>query len=287
MPLFSAFDAQQLVEKEQERLRAERNKQLEDDLATVFSAIERTAGQGLTRVRIRGLQNRTQESKAYLESLGYTITQDVITWSVPAARQIGSLVELAPAEITAVQDVAFETRFFPTGGIGPFTFSLIDGWIPLGLSWGSLTDQMVITLSGTPTRTGVGYFILQVIDQYNTQSRCRVEWAVTAVEEDFVLEYSVDYLALSADQTQTVNQHLVVTASLPPGLPQTYYDLTLTVPAEPINGQVIGVSILGNPVNLTITAQTIPSVTDQFTQANTVRRFVYRSQNATWYLIQS
>jgi hypothetical protein len=108
---------------------------------------------------------------------------------------------------------------------------------------------------------------------------------VTAVEEDPGPQYSVDYVVVSADQTQAVDQHLVVTAGLPPGLPQTYYDLTLTVPAEPINGQIIGVSILANPVNLTISADTVPAVTDQLTQANTVQKFVYRSQNATWYLI--
>jgi hypothetical protein len=299
MPLFTAFDAQQLVEKEQERLRTELNKQLEDDLATVFTAIERAAAQGQTRVRIRGLQNRTDAEKAYLASLGYTVTTETIvrappelprtvglvTWGLPPAQQIGSPVELAPDEIFASQDVAFETRFFPTGGIGPFTFSLVDGWIPPGLSWGSLTNQTVITLSGTPTRTGVGYFILQVTDQYNTPSRCRVEWAVTAVEEDPGPQYAVDYVDVAADQTQAVDQHLVVTAGLPPGFPQTYYDLTLTVPAEPINGEIIGVSILANPVNLTISADTVPAVTDQLTQPNTVQKFVYRSQNATWYLI--
>jgi hypothetical protein len=290
MPLFTAFDAQQLVEKEQERLRAKLNKEFEDELAAVFAVIERAAAQGRSSVRIRGLQNRRISAKGYLESLGYTVASDVISWPVYArVGTAGSPVELAPNELTAFQDVAFETRFFPNGGVGPFTFSLIDGWIPEGLSWGNLTDQMMITLSGTPARTGVGYFTLEIIDQYKTKSVHQVSWTVNAVQEDLVPEYSVDYVQLAADQTQTAtSEHTVVTAGLPalvPGQPQTYYGLTLTPTTDLVNGQILGVSILTNAVRLTISAQTVPLVTNQLTQPNTVLRFVYRSQNATWYLI--
>lgn len=52
---------------------------------------------------------------------------------------------------------SFSLPTITDGGIGPFTFSVYDGFLPTGLSLSAAG-----TISGTPSTAGVYYFVLQI-----------------------------------------------------------------------------------------------------------------------------
>jgi hypothetical protein len=180
MPLFSAFDAQQLVEQQIELQRQDRIKQLTEDTASIFSAIERAAGQGRSRVRIRGLQNESQAKKTYLESLGYTISQDVITWPTQPTGQAGVAADIEPKTINMTVNQEFRVDFLVTGGVSPWSFVQSDGSLPEGVEWGPLVNQTALVLEGTPVKTGVGVVKMTVTDRYGTKTTITLDWSAGA-----------------------------------------------------------------------------------------------------------
>ena len=91
--------------------------------------------------------------------------------------------------------VAYSSVFTATGGISPYTFSIISGSLPPGLSLNSSTGAV----TGTPTTTGTFSFTAQVVD--------------------------------SQENTATANCSIVVTSA---GSTPTTTSLTLTPPSIPV-----------------------------------------------------
>lgn len=180
MKLFTARDAQQLVEQQQALSLQDSRNQLATDLSGVFGAIERAAGQGQSRVRIRGLQSRPVEQLTYLTSLGYDIASDSIVWSGARVGQAGAAADIEPKTIVLTLDQAFQVNFLVSGGVSPWTFVQSQGTLPQGVELGPLVNQTELILEGTPTRTGLGVVYIAVTDSYGTETVIRLEWTVSA-----------------------------------------------------------------------------------------------------------
>lgn len=71
------------------------------------------------------------------------------------------LTGLSPLQFTATRGQTVSARFVPQGGVAPFTFT-INGVIPSGLTWSTLTNVTYITLSGTPTAGADEYNMLTI-----------------------------------------------------------------------------------------------------------------------------
>ncbi|HEY2442332.1 MAG TPA: Ig domain-containing protein [Streptosporangiaceae bacterium] len=101
---------------------------------------------------------------------------------------------------TATPGVPYSVRFDAAGGVAPYTWSIIDGSLPAGLTLhpGGL-------ISGTPTAVGTASFAVAVTDSDSPQGRA------------------------SAGESLTVTTPLTVTSSVLPGaIADTPYSATLT-----------------------------------------------------------
>ncbi len=75
--------------------------------------------------------------------------------------RIGAVITLAcPAQNTAILGSPYDSFFIETGGTGPFTYSIISGALPTGLSLNSSTGEV----TGTPSVVGTFGFTGQVTD---------------------------------------------------------------------------------------------------------------------------
>ncbi len=72
----------------------------------------------------------------------------------------------SPTLPTATQGIAYAFQFEATGGSSPYTWSLVEGYLPPGLN---LTETGV--LSGTPADTGHFSFSVQVRDQEGSEDQ--------------------------------------------------------------------------------------------------------------------
>jgi len=62
---------------------------------------------------------------------------------------------------------AYQTNFFASGGVQPYTWSISAGQLPLGLK---LDPRPPAGLSGTPTTVGTFTFTVTVTDKAGTQT---------------------------------------------------------------------------------------------------------------------
>jgi Putative Ig domain len=62
---------------------------------------------------------------------------------------------------------AYRANFFADGGVQPYTWSIVSGQLPPGLT---LSKSPPIVLSGTPTTAGTFTFTVAVTDKAGTQA---------------------------------------------------------------------------------------------------------------------
>ena len=74
--------------------------------------------------------------------------------------KIGQPITLACAKSTGQVGVAYSSSLVATGGVAPYTFSIISGSLPAGLTLNSSTGA----ITGTPTTSGIFNFTAQVVD---------------------------------------------------------------------------------------------------------------------------
>src|SRR4029450_686541 len=70
------------------------------------------------------------------------------------------------AATTGQVGVAYSSSLVATGGIAPYTYSIIAGSLPLGLTLNASTG----TITGTPTTAGPFAFTAQVVDARGTDA---------------------------------------------------------------------------------------------------------------------
>ncbi len=85
-----------------------------------------------------------------------------------------SMLAITPGSLAAgMVGVAFNQSFTASGGMAPYTFSLLSGTLPNGV-----TLNANGTLSGTPTQTGTFTFTIKVIDKNGCMGTLTIQWRV-------------------------------------------------------------------------------------------------------------
>lgn len=91
-------------------------------------------------------------------------------------------IDITNAADDGVQDVAYTFTYTRTGGMAPFTWSLLSGTIPIGLG---LSGSGV--LSGTPTLAGTYNFTIQIEDDLGRTETLADEVVITDVPANALL----------------------------------------------------------------------------------------------------
>jgi hypothetical protein len=117
-----------------------------------------------------------QELRTYLISLGYTVSlpqadltqggQRNITITWPTSRE-QAITALTPTQILALVGIAVDTALVPTGGVAPYSFTVV-GSLPNGLVFGANTNVQQLTVTGTPTVTAVTTVTVTATDALGT-----------------------------------------------------------------------------------------------------------------------
>lgn len=197
MPIYSAQSATEQVIATRTATTAAETARTVAAYQSIFDQIEATATRGQNTLDVSINRADYKRLQPILSTSGYTVsvwpvlvedfvTKQTITISWPiAVADLAILSSILPTDLRPVKNVQFSTVFEPQGGLAPYTITVTDGTIPLGLAW-TTTTHANDTLAGIPLLTGSGYFDLTVTDQQGTTVTNRVLWAVTAVSE-FVL----------------------------------------------------------------------------------------------------
>jgi len=121
-------------------------------------------------------QPNARDSQSYIDFVWRTSVipnvRDTQTY-IEFIYRIGALITLAcPAQNTAILGVAYSSSFTETGGTGPFTYAIISGALPTGLTLNTSTGAV----TGTPTVVGTFAFTGQVTDSaFNSAtSSCQI-----------------------------------------------------------------------------------------------------------------
>jgi len=172
MAIFTASQATQSVTDLAASLATTASERLIAKYQGIFDLIESQSLQGATSIRWTLTLAGYTEIKPTLLASGYTVsawTQGsdptksgsvTITWpsTSPVEVTYPSLIGILPTQVSGEQNVYFRAQFSASGGVAPYTYT-IQGLIPTGLAWSTLTNVTSITLSGTPT---------QAANEYNT-----------------------------------------------------------------------------------------------------------------------
>lgn len=90
----------------------------------------------------------------------------------------GAIALACPANISAIVGEAYSYTYVATGGTAPYTFSVVSGTLPPGLT----LDEDTGVLSGTPTTAGSYSFGVQVADALGVVAFCG--WAAAVLEDE-------------------------------------------------------------------------------------------------------
>jgi hypothetical protein len=90
----------------------------------------------------------------------------------------GALALACPTSIAASVGEAYSYTYVATGGTAPYTFSVVSGTLPPGLT----LDEDTGVLSGTPTTAGSYSFGVQVTDALGVVAFCG--WAASVLEDE-------------------------------------------------------------------------------------------------------
>jgi len=234
----------------------------------VFTAIQTAVNLLLNSCVVDLTQTQTNEITPLLTNLGYTITQGgsidrpagiqqvTISWPLPAntaqlnstnttTQAIVALSGLAPTSVQGLKDVAFATQFFTQGGLAPYTYSLVDGVIPTGLTL-ALTDLASVTITSatgdfacssgititvgqrvciTGTNTGTGqvvagnYFVVKTngsttFSLSNTTTGLSITTvAGTTTGLEFAVQTAANSIALTGTPTTTGNGYFTISVT--------------------------------------------------------------------------
>ena len=173
---FSASQATQLVQTYQATLTQQQSAVLETRYADIFTLITAQANLGANTLTTTVSVTQYQELRAYLISLGYTVSlpqtdltqggQRNITVTWPTARA-QAITAITPTQLIGLVGIAVDIALTPTGGVAPYTFTAV-GALPNGLVFGANTDVAQLTITGTPTVTLVTTVTVTAVDQLGT-----------------------------------------------------------------------------------------------------------------------
>jgi hypothetical protein len=161
----------------------------------------------------------------------YTFTSKVTDSKGKTDTTICTIVVLAPIDLQcgfcgsdkAYKGTALSSTLRVSGGVGPFTFSIVSGSLPAGLTLNSVTG----VVSGTPTATGTYTFTSKVVDSNGSTdtATCTIVVSLPLVDLECATcaaskatyhhSYSASEQATGGTGTYTYS---IVSGSLPPGL---------------------------------------------------------------------
>ncbi len=160
-------------------------------------------------------------------------------------------ISLACATSTGQVGVAYNSPLVATGGVPPYTFSIISGSLPAGLTLNSSTGA----ITGTPTTNGTFNFTAQVVDSTGSSA------GTTTASCSIVIAPPAINLACAASTGQVgvaYNSSLVATGGVPP---YTYSIISGSLPAGLTLNSSTG-AITGTPTSngtFNFTAQVVDS----------------------------
>lgn len=172
----TASQATQLVQSYQSTLTQQQSAVLETRYADIFTLITGQANIGFNTLTTTVSVTQYQELRTYLISLGYTVSlpqtdltqggQRNITVTWPTTSQ-QAITAIAPTQILALVGVAVDTAVQPSGGVAPYTFTVV-GSLPNGLVFGANTNVQQLAITGTPTVTAVTTVTVTATDALGT-----------------------------------------------------------------------------------------------------------------------
>lgn len=109
----------------------------------------------------------------------------------------GALALACPTNISAIVGEAYSYTYVATGGTAPYTFSVVSGTLPPGLTLNSTTG----VLSGTLTTAGSYSFGVKVTDAIGVEAFCG--WAAEVLEDVAEIEQNIILVTGSAKPTFT------------------------------------------------------------------------------------
>jgi YVTN family beta-propeller protein/uncharacterized repeat protein (TIGR03803 family) len=142
---------------------------------------------------------------------------DGTIFSLPLAQQ--SLTLSCPT-FTAQLGVAYNSALTAAGGLAPYTFSILSGSLPPGLTLSTSTGA----ITGTPTTAGVYNFVAQVVDSQSNTVTTNCGIAVSPVPLTLSCPIGTGVVGVLYSSTVTVSGGVapytfsIISGSLPPGL---------------------------------------------------------------------
>ncbi|MHC4713164.1 MAG: putative Ig domain-containing protein, partial [Planctomycetota bacterium] len=272
-----------------------------DDTTTIVeqerNPISGSQWMGFNAVDVRELHNTTDLDVDYASSNdSYTCTiKNVRLVALPleAGTTGPDLLDITTTSLPDGQvGVSYSQTVQATGGVTPYSWSVVSGSLPAGLSLGSSTG----TISGTPTAYGATNFTLEVTDdQSPADSDQQSLWITIDPETLEVTTTSLPDGQVGVSYSQTVSATggdtpytwSVVSGSLPAGLslgsstgtisgtPTAYGTSNFTVEVEddwsPPNSDQQALSITVDPETLEITTTSLPDGTQGVSYSQTVQ----------------
>jgi hypothetical protein len=111
-----------------------------------------------------------------LLAMALAVLQSVGRQTIQAA-QVRPLAITTPSLPSAVKNTQYSAIVLANGGLAPYSFAVVSGSLPVGLS----LDAGTGAIRGAPSATGSSNFTIQVVDSENPQARATQNLSITVV----------------------------------------------------------------------------------------------------------
>ncbi len=201
-----------------------------------------TAGQTSVSFSLTGISNGPASRTVTATLAGVVNLIKSTTYAVPVSCTLCQPITLTPSTLVAgVKGIAYSQTLVATGGTAPYTYAVVAGSLPLGLT----LDRTTGVLSGTPTTAGVSNFTVVATDAKSCLVTVSYSLSIgTGCPDNFNLTASADASICNGESTTLV-------ASTPvPGAKIRWY-------LTPYDGVAIATLASGEPLVVNPTTTTV------------------------------